>query len=123
MDSRLLHRGSAHTGNSRRRVLCISFAPRFDGSGGSSSSSDSSINRYPSLEGSSLSILPCFRGRFVLRAGSYYDDLEQWPEIASSHTEAKIASDEESGDDVASNSLLGSTRRTKQKRKRPDEES
>ena len=123
MDSRLLHRGSAHTGNSRRRVLCISFAPRFDDSGGSSSSDGSNINRYPSLEGSSLSILPCFRGRFVLRAGSYYDDLEQWPEIASSHTEAKIASDEESGDDVASNSLLGSTRRTKQKRKRPDEES
>jgi hypothetical protein len=117
MDSRLLHRGSAHPGNSRRRVLCIRFAPRFDDSGGSS------INRYPSLEGSSLSILPCFRGRFVLRAGRYYDDLEQWPEIASSHTEAKIASDEESGDDVASNSLLGSTRRTKQKRKRPDEES
>jgi len=121
MDSRLLHRGSAHTGNSRRRVLCISFAPRFDDSGGSRS--DNNINRYPSLEGSSLSILPSFRGRFVLRAGSYYDDLEQWPEIASSHTEAKIASDEESGDDVASNSLLGSTRRTKQKRKRPDEES
>ena len=121
MDSRLLHRGSAHTGNSRRRVLCISFAPRFDDSGGSSS--ENNINRYPSLEGSSLSILPSFRGRFVLRAGRYYDDLEQWPEIASSHTEAKIASDEESGDDVASNSLLGSTRRTKQKRKRPDEES
>ena len=122
MDSRLLHRGSAHTGNSRRRVLCISFAPRFDDSGGGSRS-DNNLNRYPSLEGSSLSILPCFRGRFVLRAGRYYDDLEQWPEIASSHTEAKIASDEESGDDVASNSLLGSTRRTKQKRKRPDEES
>ena len=93
MDSRLFHRGTACL-QSRRRLLVVSVSVQRGLSAG----------LPPCLEGSTLSILPCYRNRLRLRC---LGDLEPW-----AATVARINGDDK-GEKSVEEEISRSTKRRK----------